>query len=288
MKLSALGFFPEDPEVSGTLPEPCYDQLKEKMATLVDEAIEKGVFIRIDMEYFIHKDATLRLFKELLEEKPKRAEHLGMVFQAYLKDSLQDAREMVKWANTFKTQHGFRVSLRVVKGANIAKDAEHARQGLHASLTDPATTWHGHPRDAMDATGADRWAPGITPVAKDLETTQEQFIEIIKLFEQNTNCLDVAYGTMNPDTIAHIMQTWLSNGEDLEERQIQTLFGMYNSLSLALKTFVSHRRYVPYGLLGKIIGYMRRRFIELQRSQGGKQMMKVRHNDTEPGVHPLN
>lgn len=297
MKLSALGFFPKNPELEelkGELPPANVEGengLKAKLRTLVENAIEKNVFIRIDIEYFIHKDTSFKIFKELLEENPEYADHLGIVVQAYLKDSMQDAEEMVAWAKDFHARTGKRVSLRLVKGANIKRDKKHARLGLHRSLSDPSTTWHGKPRRALEvANNDDPWdvndtslidgneeEPKNHPIAKDKATTQAQYIKIMKLFEENTDCLDVAYGTMNRDTWAHIIQTWLNHGEDLKVRQIQTLFGMYNSMAFAMDGVVSQRRYVPYGLLSKILAYMGRRFIELKGSDNGEKMPVMRH-----------
>ncbi|MBI2453139.1 hypothetical protein HYV56_00375 [Candidatus Peregrinibacteria bacterium] len=89
---------------------------------------------------------------------------------------------------------------------------------------------------------------------------------------------------MNRDTMAHIIQTWLTNGQDLLVRQLQALFGMYNSTCFALQGVVSQRRYVPYGLLGKILAYMGRRFVELKDSENGEAMPVMRYEDEDGAV----
>ncbi|MDP2624722.1 MAG: proline dehydrogenase family protein [Candidatus Peregrinibacteria bacterium] len=272
MKLSALGLYDEDPEKNpDVLNRPRKSKVKEYMLGLLAKAKEKNVFIRIDMEYFIHKDVTFEIFTEILDEHPEYADHLGMVFQAFLKDSPQDAIEIIAWARRFYERTGKRVSLRLVKGANIKPDKRQAEAGLHTQIAD--RTWHGKQRTARLDSGPDHWEPGITPVAKDSETTQRQFIEINKLFEQNNDCLDLAYGTHNPDTQAHVIQTWLNTGQPPSMRQLQSLFGMYNSRRWALNSLgVKQRAYIPYGLLDKILAYMTRRFKELQDADGGNDM----------------
>ncbi len=288
MKLSALGLYSQDPKEwdKTNPPQPNKQRVKARMREILDMALEKGIYVNIDMEYFIHKDVTFEIFKELMEEdEAKYADNLGMVFQAYLKDSPQDAEEMVKWAQDFKKRTQKRVNLRLVKGANLRAEAEHTELGVHEHFT----TWHGQARSACDLLGDDQWKPNEnTPLVKDVETAQVQYIEIMKLFEENTDCLNVRYGTMNPDTMAHILQTWLNKGENITERQIQMLFGMYNSLQKVLRKLTSMRVYVPYGILGMILDYMGRRFVEYERVQRAGGMPESRWTHTaNPSIQVL-
>lgn len=277
MKLSALGFYEQNPDTVDTVPEPRTAEMKGYLKRILAEAMANNVFVRIDMEYFIYKDATFKIFTELLEENSAYADHLGIVFQCYLKDSPQDAEEMIAWAKTFHAEHGKKVSLRVVKGANMEADEKHAKKGLHAQIQDK--TWHKKHRRALDLDGKTKWEPDKTPLANSRTATQKQFIEIMKAFEQNTDCLQVAYGTHNVDSIAHIIQTWMNNGQVPSARQIQTLLGMYNPLRFALTEFVQQKGYVPFGILGKILAYMARRFKELKKAEGGKKMPVMHHEN---------
>lgn len=272
MKMTALGLFNVDPErhyrEHERLPEIREDFVFEKMLKLLEYAHEHDILINIDMEYFIQKDATFRIFQRLVEhENGKYADNIQMVFQCYLKDSPQDAREAVEWAKGFKKRTGKRVRLRVVKGANITMDAHHADVGMNTCET--LKPWHKKERDIQPE-------QGVTPIAIDPENpesseiTQHQFIEIMKYFEANGDCLDLTYGSHNPDTIAHILQTWINNGEDLTQRMLQSLFGMYNARRIALAEISKHRAYVPYGFLAKMLAYMSRRFVELKKTSGGK------------------
>ncbi len=292
LKLSSLGLYTQDPKTwdKKNPPKPNKEGVKEKMREILDVAVQNGVYVNIDMEYFVHKDVTFEIFKELNEEENgKYADHLGMVFQAYLKDSPQDAVEMAKWAQDFKQRTGKRVNLRLVKGANLKAEADHTQLGVHGHFRGQTTTWHGKARAALTLEGDDQWKPNEnTPLVKDVETAQVQYIEIMKLFEENTECLNVRYGTMNPDTMAHIIQTWLNNGENITERQIQMLFGMYNSLQKVVRKLTSMRVYVPYGILGMILDYMGRRFVEYQKVQEKGGMPKSQWEyDEGPSVNVL-
>ncbi|MFH1759318.1 MAG: proline dehydrogenase family protein [Patescibacteria group bacterium] len=248
IKLSALALFEKDPEKYG-YSEPQIKKIKNYLRQLLNRAAVNDVSICIDMECFIYKDPTIRIFTELLETTPQYAEFLQLAFQCYLKDSPQDADKLVAWAEQFYARTNERVRLRVIKGANMATDHRHTQLGLHQDV-----------------------------ITKDKETTQRQFIKIMNFFEQHTDCLDVAYGTMNPDSIAHIIHTWQENRQDPTQRQIQTLFGMHDPLKFALTDITDQQVYVPYAPLEKILAYMTRRFIELKESQKGAMPIMEYHN----------
>ena len=250
IKLSSLAFFKKDPEHHG-YSEPQIDKIIGYLHQLLHHALRGDVLICIDMESYIYKDPTLKIFTKLLNANPTYANHLQLAFQCYLKDSPQDAQKLVAWAKQFNAQTGKKVRLRVVKGANIVTDQRHAQMGLIQQ----------------------------NPIADTKEITQRQFIDIMKFFEDNTDCLIPVYGTMNPDTIAHIVTTQQMNGQDPAQRQIQTLFGMNDPLRYALAGSVEQQVYVPYAPLPKILAYMIRRFNELSDSQKGKMPIMEYHDE---------
>jgi len=275
IKLSSLAFFEKDPELHG-YSEPQNEKMKDYLHQLLSYAVVRKIQICIDMECFIYKDPTFRIFVELLEAAPVYADHLQLAFQCYLKDSWQDAQELVAWAKKFNRDTGKRIQLRVVKGANLVTDRHHAQLGLHKQAM---KTWHNQPRSALNCIPVkDRWFSADTPIAKDKETTQRQFIKIMQLFESGTDCISPVYGTMNPDTIAHIINTWRVNNRDPNERKIQTLLGMDDSLKFALTGMMNQQIYIPYAPLDKIIAYMIRRFIELKDSQKGAMPIMEYHD----------
>src|SRR5205807_5109176 len=95
-------------------PRGAIDGLKARIIPLLRRARELGVFIHFDMENYALKNLTLRLFRELLDE-PEFADfdNLGIVIQAYLRDSERDLDEFIEWAKT--RPRAFTV--RLVKGA---------------------------------------------------------------------------------------------------------------------------------------------------------------------------
>lgn len=275
MKLSALclceyeGNFEdltEDivPEIS----EGKVEAVKNKLRNLLAIAIENNAFIRIDIEQFFYKDVAFRIFRELLEEDPGYADHLGIVFQAYQKESPDDALAMVEWARDYHErtggkEGGKRVNLRLVKGAYVEKTREkkdplYAKKGLHKNLK---RTWYGAERDAW----AERYKDD--PIADSKETTQRQYTEIMRFFEMNTAALDICYGLHNENHLAQIIQTWMNHGQIPSERKWETLLGMYDWGKYAFAGVVGQRVYTAYEKLGRILAYMYRRFEELDKSK---------------------
>ncbi len=63
---------------------------RDNLERLVRTAAEQDTFVRIDMEDRSTTDATLRLFRDLLE----RHGHVGTVLQAYMRRTLQDIGEL--------------------------------------------------------------------------------------------------------------------------------------------------------------------------------------------------
>ena len=61
---------------------------------LLRTARENRAFVNIDMESYREKDLTLEIFKQILmEDEFRRTTNVGIVIQAYLRDSAEDFRE---------------------------------------------------------------------------------------------------------------------------------------------------------------------------------------------------
>ena len=70
-----------------------YELCRENLEGVVRHAAEHGNFVRIDMEDASTTDDTLRLYREL---RADGHENVGVVFQARLKRTLQDIRELAE------------------------------------------------------------------------------------------------------------------------------------------------------------------------------------------------
>jgi proline dehydrogenase len=80
-----------------------YDLCRENLEDVVRHAAERSNFVRIDMEDASTTDDTLRLYREL---RAAGYENVGVVFQARLKRTLQDIRDLA----------GLRPNVRLCKG----------------------------------------------------------------------------------------------------------------------------------------------------------------------------
>jgi RHH-type proline utilization regulon transcriptional repressor/proline dehydrogenase/delta 1-pyrroline-5-carboxylate dehydrogenase len=101
------------------------EEVKKRLRPILSKAIEKNVFINIDMEQYAHKDFTIETFKDLLQEPEyKNYPHFGIVVQAYLRDSAADVDGLV----SFSKMRGCPITIRLVKGAYWDFEVIHAKQ----------------------------------------------------------------------------------------------------------------------------------------------------------------
>ena len=87
--------------------EVCYNHIRE----IVASAASYGNFIRIDMEDSPCTDMEIELFRKLKKEFPG---HVGLVFQAYLKRTLQDLKNLMDIHSS-----GFPNNYRLCKGIYV-------------------------------------------------------------------------------------------------------------------------------------------------------------------------
>jgi len=92
-----------------------YDLCRENLESVLREAARRNNFVRIDMEDSSTTDDTLRLYRELRESA---YENVGIVFQAYLRRTLDDIRALAD----------LRPSVRLCKGIYV-EPPELAYQG---------------------------------------------------------------------------------------------------------------------------------------------------------------
>ena len=86
--------------------------MMSRIEPIYKKVMEMGGFMCIDMEQLKYKDATIELYKRLRAKYPDYP-HLGIVFQAYLRCTEDDVRNLLAWAR----EVDFPISIRLVKGA---------------------------------------------------------------------------------------------------------------------------------------------------------------------------
>jgi hypothetical protein len=210
--------------------------LRELLSLSANGALDP-VFIRIDMEEYAYKDLTLAVFRELIETSPELAldatgqARIGIVIQAYLRDSARDLADLKAWGDA----RGIRVPVRLVKGAY-----DHYEKTL-------AQLEHRQ-----------------SPVWNFKASTDASYEMLANYLLQHPERFDPRFATHNMTTQARVMALAAAHGYSPEAIEFQMLYGMGEPIKKALVALgYQLREYVPAGSLARGLGYAGRRFAEL-------------------------
>jgi RHH-type proline utilization regulon transcriptional repressor/proline dehydrogenase/delta 1-pyrroline-5-carboxylate dehydrogenase len=111
------------------------DRVVAQLTPLYERAASgEPTFINLDMEEYKDLDLTVAVFTTILESFPDL--EAGIVLQAYLPDALGAMQELQAWASQRRAAGGAPVTVRLVKGANLAMERVDAT--LHGW---PLATW---------------------------------------------------------------------------------------------------------------------------------------------------
>jgi RHH-type proline utilization regulon transcriptional repressor/proline dehydrogenase/delta 1-pyrroline-5-carboxylate dehydrogenase len=211
--------------------------LFERMKPILRKAREKGVFINLDLEQYSLKDLTFELFKRIRQwEELEGWPHLGVVVQAYLKDSFEDAEALVKLAK--KTKQPF--TIRLVKGAYWDYETVQAKQ-------------KGWP----------------VPVFEKKHETDANYERISELLLDNHPQIRLAVGSHNLRTVAHAIAYAQKRKLPARSYEVQMLYGMAEPIRKALVSMGERVRvYSPVGELLPGMAYLVRRLLENTSNEG--------------------
>ena len=207
------------------------DQIIQRIQPILDLAVKNNVFINIDMEHFEIKDLTLDIFKTLLSlPKYKDYPHLGIVLQAYLRDSYKDSQTLIKFAQ--RRQVPFTV--RLVKGAYWDSEVIHAKQ----------LSWN-------------------IPVYTNKQESDVNYERCAFLFLEHYKSIHLAIGSHNVRSIASVLAKAKEIKVPQKALEVQMLFGMANSFKKALVDLGFRvREYVTIGEMIPGMAYLVRRLLE--------------------------
>lgn len=226
VKLSSL-----DSEIDLRAWEKSKARLKERIRPIYRLAMERGVFVTLDMEQYELKDFTIEIFRELLVEPEFEAyAHFGCVIQAYLRDSAKDIQGLVQFAKA----RGVPFTVRLVKGAYWDFETVFAQQ-----------------------TG---WPVPVYTVKRESDANYEVCAEILL---QNVEHIRLAIGSHNVRSIAATIVMAERLGVDPRAFEIQMLYGMADGFKRSLvKQGFRVREYAPVGDLIPGMAYLVRRLLE--------------------------
>ncbi len=207
------------------------NKLKERLRPVLKAGMEKNIFINLDMEQYSVKHLTLEVWKELMMEPEFRSyKHFGCVIQAYLRDSLQDIKDMVRFAQ----ERGTPVTVRLVKGAYWDYETIEAEQR--------------------------RWP---IPVYTNKQESDANYEVCADYLLQNFKYIRAAFGSHNVRSISAALVAAEKYGVPANGFEIQMLYGMADPIKKSLVDMGYRvREYAPVGELIPGMAYLVRRLLE--------------------------
>jgi RHH-type proline utilization regulon transcriptional repressor/proline dehydrogenase/delta 1-pyrroline-5-carboxylate dehydrogenase len=245
VKLSSLysQFDPIDPK--GTS-----EAVRSRLRPILRRAQETGSFVNFDMEQYVYKDTTLRIFREILEEDEFRTwKDVGIAIQAYLKECLRDLEQLRVWSE----RRGTPVWVRLVKGAYWDYETVIAAQ--------------------------QNW---LTPVFTEKWQTDANYEECTRYLLEHCDHLRPAFGTHNVRSLAHALAVADQRRLPPDAYEIQMLYGMAEPIKETLVSMGRRLRvYTPYGQLLPGMAYLVRRLLENTANESFLRASFVEHLSEE-------
>lgn len=207
------------------------EKVSDRIRTLLRRAQELGTAVHFDMEQYAYKDITLSILKKLLlEEEFRQRTDIGVTIQAYLRDSEQDAKDLISWLK----QRGYPLTIRLVKGAYWDQETIKAAQK--------------------------HWPQ---PVYNDKAATDANFETITQLLLENHQYVYSAIGSHNVRSHSRAIAIAESLNVPRRRFEMQVLYGMGDKIAKALvDRGYRVRVYCPYGELLPGMAYLIRRLLE--------------------------
>ncbi len=205
--------------------------IMERLISILLAAKEKGALVNLDLEQYDLKAFTFSLFRQLLQEEQfKDGPELGIVVQAYLKDSPEDLSRLIRWAREEKR----RMTIRLVKGAYWDYDTVIRRQ----------KGWD-------------------IPLFLNKEETDANYEALSRLLLENIDAVSPAFAGHNIRSIAHALAVAEELDIPTSAYEIQMLNGMAEPIRQALVDLGYRVRvYAPIGEMLPGMAYLVRRLLE--------------------------
>ncbi|MBA3420545.1 MAG: proline dehydrogenase family protein [Thermoleophilaceae bacterium] len=232
VKVSAL-----TPLLRADAPARGRDDAAVRLRPLLRWARDLGAHLHVDMESLDSHETTLELLFELLAEGEFRAgPSVGLVLQAYLRDSAAELERVLAWARAAERDPPLVV--RLVKGAYWDHEVVEARQhGWEAPVFE-------------DKADCDR----------NFEVLSERLLDQVRI---PPALVRVAIGSHNLRSVAHVIAYDRLCGGDGGDIEFQVLRGLGDDLAEALSgEGLRVRAYCPVGDLVAGMSYLVRRLLE--------------------------
>jgi RHH-type transcriptional regulator, proline utilization regulon repressor / proline dehydrogenase / delta 1-pyrroline-5-carboxylate dehydrogenase len=250
LKLSSLTSHFDPMDAEGTA-----RAVKERLRPLLTAARAHGAFVNVDMEQYAYKDTTLRIFREVMDEPDFRDwADVGIVLQAYLRDTEEDLETMLAWAEARRAP----IWVRLVKGAYWDTEVILSRQ-------------HGWP----------------VPVYTDKRETDAAYERLTDRLLANWERLRPAIAGHNVRSVSHALARAEALALPPGAVEFQTLYGLGDRLAAALSERGERVRiYLPFGELIPGLAYLVRRLLENTASQSFVRLSGLKGVERERLLEP--
>lgn len=234
IKVSAL-----DPQIKAVDPKGSVERLRKRLLPLFVAAEQNNVFLNLDLEQWEMHEVTYDLFESLANYP-----NIGIVVQAYLKNSMQDLQRLLELAKLRKAPIG----VRLVKGAYWDYEVVNAQQkGFEC------------------------------PVFTDKAETDLNYERLSRFMLDNLEYFSPAFGSHNLRSISQAIVYAESKNIPKNAYEIQMLYGMAEPERKVLRARGHRVRvYAPIGELLPGMAYLVRRLLENTSNSG---FLRMSHQD---------
>lgn len=224
--------------------------LKERLRPILRSAMNKGVFVNLDMEQNDYRELFLTLAEAVFLEKEFCAyPHFGLVIQAYLQCAQDDLHRVIAFAKKRQTP----LTVRLVKGAY----------------------W-----DYEVALAAQRGWP--IPVYTEKNATDVNYERCTDILLDAYPHVLAAFGSHNVRSLAYALTMAEHLKLDKTAFEIQMLYGMADPFKRAIADMGYRvRQYAPVGKLLPGMAYLVRRLLENTSNEGFLRARFVDHKEAK-------
>ena len=214
-----------------------------RLEPIAQEAAKLNVALCLDMESYAYKDITIEVFRRLRAWLPDY-NHLGLVLQAYLRDTESDLRRLLAWMRKRELPS----AIRLVKGAYWDSETVIAAQNGWVNRV-----WDRKPQ------------------------TDANFERCARALLENADICYFACASHNLRSIAAVLENAADLGVDENRYEFQVLYGMAEPVRDAILAETNRvRLYAPFGELIPGMAYLVRRILE---NTANESFLRATFND---------
>lgn len=206
-----------------------FDRAFKRVGQICREASDNDVKVLIDAEESWMQEAIDEIAFEMIKTYNKNKAVVFNTFQMYCKDSLEKLKQAIEKAHAV----GYKLGVKLVRGAYMEKEREHA---------------------ALKETSS--------PIHSSKANTDEAYNDALVLCLQNLDTVELFAGTHNEYSCYHLANLMQVYNIAFNDKRIwfSQLYGMgdHISFNLAAKGF-NVAKYVPYGKVKYVMPYLFRR-----------------------------